>query len=264
MTLSRRSMLAAGAALPFLRVPARAATQPGKLIFGLSSYPPTLAPWANGGTAAATAKLMFHRGLLGYGPDGKLRGELAESFEHAPDGAWVFKLRDAFFHNGQPVTSADVAWTIAEVAGEKSTAYLRGECQRIAKVETPDAKTVRLTTKEPMATLPLTMASYFLPILAKGSTEGSPIGVGAGPFKITAQERGVSIDLEAFDKFYRPGEPKVKSLRMIAYADENARVAALQAGDVDLIEYVPWQSMSGIEKDPRLSLQTTEGPFMYL
>jgi len=264
MEISRRSLIAAGAALPFLRLSARAATTAGNLVFGLSSYPPTFAPWANGGTAAATAKLMFHRGLLGYAADGKLRGELAESWERAEDGAWVFHLRDAVFHNGQPVTSADVAWTLEQVAGEKSTAYLRGECQRIAKIETPDPKTVRLTTKEPMATLPLLVASYFLPILAKGSSDGVTTGVGAGPFKIVGQERGVSIDFEAFDKFYRPGEPKLKSVRMIAYADENARVAALQAGDVDLIEYVPWQSMAAIEADPKLVLQTTEGPFMYL
>src|SRR6516165_6997141 len=108
MEISRRSLIAAGAALPFLRLSARAATTAGNLVFGLSSYPPTFAPWANGGTAAATAKLMFHRGLLGYAADGKLRGELAESWERAEDGAWVFHLRDAVFHNGQPVTSADV------------------------------------------------------------------------------------------------------------------------------------------------------------
>ena len=51
MTLSRRTLLASGASLPFLRVPARAATTPGRLVFGLSSYPPTMAPWANAGTA---------------------------------------------------------------------------------------------------------------------------------------------------------------------------------------------------------------------
>ena len=106
MIATRRSLLAAGAALPFLRVSARAATTPGKLVFGLSSYPPTMAPWANAGTAAATAKLMFHRGLLGYDPNGNLRGELAEKWEHADDGAWVLHLRDAVFQNGAPVTSA--------------------------------------------------------------------------------------------------------------------------------------------------------------
>jgi ABC-type transport system substrate-binding protein len=264
MTLTRRSLFTAGAALPFLRVPARAAATPDQLIFGLSSYPPTMLPWANAGTAAATAKLMFHRGLLGYGPDGALRGELAEKWEHAEDGAWVFHLRDAVFQNGAPVTSADVAWTIEQVAGEKSTAYFRAEMQRLARVETPDAKTVRMVTKEPTATLPFLAASYFLPILAKDSTKNNPLGVGAGPFVLTNQERGVALDFKAFDKFYRPGLPKLKALRMVAYADENLRVAALQAGDVDLIEYVPWQSMPGIEADPKLALQSTPGPFMYL
>jgi ABC-type transport system substrate-binding protein len=264
MHLTRRALLATGAALPFLRHPARAAVTQGKLVFGLSSYPPSMAPWANAGTAAATAKLMFHRGLLGYSPDGTLRGELAETWEHADDGAWVFHLRDAMFHNGATVTSADVAWSIEQVAAEKSTAYLRAEMQRLTRVETPDAKTVRLYTKTPSATLPLVMASYFLPILAKGSTADQPLGIGAGPFLLTGEERGVSLDFKAFDKFYRPGLPRLKTVRMVAYADENLRVAALQAGDVDLIEYVPWQSMPSIEADPKLSLQNTSGPFMYL
>ncbi|HKD73972.1 MAG TPA: ABC transporter substrate-binding protein [Ktedonobacterales bacterium] len=264
MKTPRRSLLAAGAALPFLRIPARAATTPGRLVLGLSSYPPTMAPWANAGTAAATAKLMFHRGLLGYGPDGMLRGELAEAWDHAEDGAWVLHLRDAVFQNGAPVTSADVAWTIEQVAGGKSTAYLRAEMQRITRIETPDPKTVRLTTKEPIATLPYLLASYFLPILARDSTKDNPLGIGAGPFVMTHEERGVALEFKAFDKFYRPGLPKLKTVRMIAYADENLRVAALQAGDVDLIEYVPWQSMPTIEADPKLSLQTTPGPFMYL
>ena len=140
-----------------------------------------MAPWANAGTAAATAKLMFHRGLLGYDANGNLRGELAEKWEHADDGAWVLHLRDAVFQNGAPVTSADVAWTIEQVAGEKSTAYLRAEMQRITKIDTPDAKTVRLVTKEPIATLPYLLASYFLPILAKDLDQGQSAGYRRGP-----------------------------------------------------------------------------------
>jgi len=46
---------------------------------------------------------------------------------------------------------------------------------------------------------------------------------------LKAQERGVSLDLAAFDKFYKPGLPKVKNLKVIVYADENLRAAALQA-----------------------------------
>src|SRR6185503_7400964 len=101
-------------------------------------------------------------------------------------------------------------------------------------------------------------------ILARNSTKDNPLGIGAGPFLLTDEERGVALEFKPFDKFYRPGMPKLKLVRMVAYADENLRVAALQAGDVDLIEYVPWQSMPSIEADPNLALQTTPGPFMYL
>lgn len=262
--LTRRGMIAAGAALPFLSRQSRAATTPGKLVFGLSSYPPSLSPWANTGTAAATARLMFHRGLLGYGPDGAMRGELAESWDRAPDGAWVFKLREAYFHNGKKVTAEDVAWCLEQIAAEKSTAYLRAQMQDIAKVETPDPRTIRLTTKAPSVTLPLNFASFYAPIIAKDSFKESPHGVGCGPFVLSGEERGVALDFTAFNRFYRPGLPKLKSLRLVAYADENLRVAALQAGDVDLIEYVPWQSMTAIEGDGSLAMQSTPGPFMYL
>ena len=259
MQLHRRTLLIAGAAIPFLGREARAVKTPGQLIFGLSSYPPSMAPWANAGTAAATAKLMVHRGLLGYAPDGSIRGELAESWERDGDTAWVFKLRDATFHNGAKLTSADVKWTVDQVAAEKSTAFLRTEMQRIERVETPDPRTARIITKAPSATLPLLFASYFLPICANGTAD-----MGAGPFVLKGQERGNWLEFEAFDKFYRPGNPKLKKVRMVAYADENLRAAALQAGDVDLIEYVPWQSMQAIDDDPRLKLDATEGPFMYV
>jgi peptide/nickel transport system substrate-binding protein len=264
MRLSRRSLIASGAVLPFLRSAVRAAT-PGKLIFGLSSYPPNLFPWGNAGTAAATAKLAMFRSLLGFGPQGELRGELAEAWARDPkDGAWVFHLRQAKFHNGDPVTAADVAYTLDQVGDSSSTAYLRAETQNIARVDTPDPHTVRIHTKEPDVVLPLLMASPYLPICAKGSADHNGLGVGAGPFVPVSQERGVAIEFAAFPGYYRPGLPKLKTLRMVAYQDENLRVAALQSGDLDLIEYVPWQAMGAIEKDSRLALQTTNGPFMYL
>jgi peptide/nickel transport system substrate-binding protein len=134
--------------------------------------------------------------------------------------------------------------------------------QGIEKIETPDARTVRIVMKQPTATLSEWLASYHLPIVSRKSAGGEAIG--AGPFVLKAQERGVSLEVEAFAKYYKPGLPKLKGIRAIAYADENLRVAALQAGDVDLIEYVPWQSMETIAKEPKLRLDATDGPFMYL
>lgn len=264
-TASRRAVLAGSAAcamLPFVRMPGARAATPGVLTFGLSSFPPSIQPWANTGTAAATVKLMIYRGLTSYGPDGALRGELAESWQPIGTQGWEFKLRDARFQNGEKVTSADVKWTIEQIAAERSTAYFRAEMQGVERVETPDDRTVRIMLKNPVATLPIMMASYHLPIISRNSPRGQ--FVGAGPFTIKAQERGVSIELEPFPGFFRAGLPKLKRIRAIAYADENLRVAALRSGDVDLIEYVPWQSMDAISADPALKLDTVDGAFMFL
>jgi peptide/nickel transport system substrate-binding protein len=264
--ITRRAALSgaalAGAAL--LARPARAAAKPGHLNFGLSTYPPTIQPWANSGGAAATVKLLIYRSLLSYDRDGKLRGELAESWDRDGETGWRFVLRDATFQNGKPVTSADVKWTLQQVAAEKSTAYLRNEFQGVADIATPDARTVIVTMKQPTATLPLWLASAHMPIIAAGSTDNGGTPVAAGPFAVSAQERGVSIDLVASDKYYRPGLPKLKTLRLVAYPDESLRVAALLSGDVDLIEYVPWQSFDTVQKNPALKLDSTLGPFMNL
>jgi len=260
--LDRRALLAGAAALPFLRSHSARASTPGNMVFGLSSYPPTIEPWANGGTASATVKLMIHRGLTSFAADGSAQGELAESWTREGDRIWVFKLRAAKFHNGDPVTAEDVKWSFEQIGDPASTAYFRAEMQRIDKIETPDARTVRIVTKEPLVTLPLWLASFHMPVISPKSTKA--LAIGAGPFVITGQERGVSIDLARFDDYYKPGLPKLKTLRAVAYADENLRVAALHSGDVDLIEYVPWQAMDEIAADPALKLDTTDGPFMYL
>ena len=267
MAFPRRTLLAAGlsgAALPFLTRPGRAAAHDGSLRFGLSSYPPSFQPWVQAGSAAGTITLLTHRGLLSYDAQGQLRGELAEHWERDGDAGWIFHLRDAVFHNGAPVTSDDVKWSLEQVVAEKSTAYMRGQFLAVDRVETPDARTVRLVMKQPTSTVPIWLAAYEMPIVAKGSLDKAGLGIGCGPFVTGAIDRGVSIQLTAFDKFYRPGRPKLKSINVIVYADETARVAALHAGDVDLIEYVPWQSMAGIEADPKLKLETTDGPFMYV
>ncbi|TCR67075.1 ABC transporter substrate-binding protein [Bosea sp. BK604] len=266
MTISRRSLLQAGLAAPALLSPLlsqRAVAQKagGIIRYGLSAFPPNLQPWVSTGASAGTVKMLINRSLVGYGPNGELRGELAESWALDKDGAWVFKLRQGcLFHNGEPVTADDVKWSIEQIAGEKSTAYMRAQFQGVERIEIPDPQTIRLVTKQPEATLPTWFGNYNTFIIWRKSQPNEPIG--AGPFRLAGQERGTSLDLVAFDKYYKPGFPKLKGIRFVVYADENLRNAALMSGDVDMIEYVPWQSMAAVEADQRLKLDSVEGPFM--
>jgi peptide/nickel transport system substrate-binding protein len=261
--LSRRSWLAGGAAAAMLARPGRARAASDTLRFGLSTYPPSLAMWQNGGAAAGTVKIQISRSLVSYDAQGNLRPELAESWGQPDPVTTVFKLREAAtFHDGSKVDADAVRNYFETVAAPNSTAYLRSTFQQIARIDTPDAATVKVTLKEPSASFLLQLATYHAGMLAPKSTEQNQIG--AGPYRITDVERGTHIDLEAFAGYYRPGKPATRKLRFQVYADENLRVAALQAGDVDLIEYVPWASMKAIEANPKLSLLTTDGAYMCL
>jgi peptide/nickel transport system substrate-binding protein len=261
MTPTRRALLAAGTALPFLRNPARAQPESGILRFGLSAFPPNLQPWVSTGASAGTVKMLIHRRLVSYDAKGELRGELAESWSRDAEGAWIFKLREgARFQNGEPVTAEDVKWNIEQIAGDRSTAYMRAQFQQVSRIETPDSRTIRLVTKEPVAPLPHWFTGYNMGLIWRKSEANAPIG--AGPFRLVGQERGTSVELEAVPNHFQAGLPKVRGIKFVVYADENLRAAALQSGDVDMIEYVPWQSMGMVEADPRLKLDAVEGPFM--
>ncbi len=264
--MNRRDFLGAtlGAAggLAFLGPRRLTAQEGGTLRFALSAFPPSFEAWTSTGTAAGTVKLMMHRGLLSYDAAGKLRGELADSWEVDDDGVWTFTLRDAQWHDGSSVTAADVAWTVAEAAKPDSAAFRQSQMALITRVETPDARTVRMHTAEPLAVLPGWFAHYHMPILKSG--EANDTHIGAGPFVLDEIERGVSVRLRAFDGYYKPGLPKLAGIEAIVYSDENLRVAALEAGDVDLAEYVPWQAMAQVEQNRDLKLDVVDGPFMYL
>ncbi|MEY8828597.1 ABC transporter substrate-binding protein [Sedimentitalea sp. XS_ASV28] len=264
--LNRRDFIAASlagvSALSFLGPRELMAQEGGTLRFALSTFPPSLAAWTSAGTAAGTIKLMIHRGLLSYGPDGMLRGELAEDWSVDDAGVWTFTLREAHWHDGSPVTAEDVAYTVAEAAKPDSAAFRQGQMALITKVETPDTRTVKMHTSEPLAVLPGWFAHYHMPIIKTGESPETEIG--AGPFTLDSVERGVSLSLKAFDGYYKEGLPKLAGVEAIVYADENLRVAALEAGDVDLAEYVPWQAMAQVEENQALKLDVTDGPFMYL
>ena len=268
----RRAILKGGAAaavgigtLPVWARHARASGH-GGIVFGLSSYPPSLHPWKNVGTAALTVKYQMYRGLLAYDASGALRSELAETWEAEDAQTYRFDLRkNATFHDGSPVTSADVKATFDAMAAEDSVAFLRVALGIIDSIEAPDDHTIRFRLKEPSATFVYMAASPYALIVSQGSLAGEPENyIGAGPYQVTNIERGTRIDMEAFAGFYKAGLPRSESLSFVAYKDENLRVAAIEAGDVDIIEYVPWQSMDAVDSNDDLVLDTTSGPFMYL
>lgn len=269
MILDRRTLLkltaASGAAMALGARASFAQAPSDTLRIGLSTYPPHLKPWVNVGYAGQLVSSLINRFLMAYTPEGQLVGELAESFEQDGDRAWTVKLKEATFSNGQPVTAADVEWNIETIKAEGSGAYTRDAMLEVEKVEIVDERTFRLLTKTPNASLPSLFANPFLPIVARESTATQDHGIGAGPFTLANAERGVALDFEASPHYFKSGLPTFKKVRVVAYADENLRVAAITAGDVDVIDYVPWSAMDQLDADANVALETVAtGAFMFL
>lgn len=242
----------------------------GTLYFGLSGEPSTIDTTINAGTAARTIRLAIHRGLLNYGPDGKLSQELAASYDVSPDAlTYTFKLRDAQFHDGSPVTAEDVKASIERITAADSKATYRNELGVIKTIETPDAKTVVLTLDKPFVPLIHYLAlpeSAIVPAawISAHGMDPNATPIGAGPFKYANWERGRELTVEKFDAYYKQGKPHLDDVHYVFYADENTRVNALKSGDVDIIDYVPWKDADSIEADSSLKLASTTGPFMML
>ena len=236
------------------------------LTYALSAYPPNLRPFEHTGAAARTVKMLLNRGLLMFGVDGRIHPEVAESWEQTTPTTYTFRLREnAFFHNGDPVTAEDVKYSLAQIVAPGSTAFFRRDFEVVEKVEALSPKVVVITLKQATASFPAMIAAAHAPIISARAGMANPNNpVGCGPFTLAASERGTSLTFRANRRFYKPGQPKADTVRFLVYADDTLRVSALLAGDVDIIEYVPWQAMQSLGSNPAIELQSAVAAFMYL
>ncbi|HEX2277921.1 MAG: ABC transporter substrate-binding protein [Candidatus Tectomicrobia bacterium] len=190
---------------------------------------------------------------------------LAEHFEFANDAkSATFRLRPGLkFHNGEPVTPADVKFTYEQYRGAKAD-VLKNMTQGI---EVVDDRTVRFHFHRPFLDFPLIFgtanvsgAGWIVP--AKYYQQVGPDRfkqqpIGAGPYRLVRQEPGVRLEFEAFTDYYRPVH--VKSFTVLSVPEDATRAAMLERQEADIIYLVPGElidtvrSMSGVMLAPVLS-----------
>src|SRR5512132_4039179 len=97
---------------------------------------------------------LVYSTLTRLGPDLLVQPDLAESWTISSDGKQItFKLRPAKFHNGDPVTSADVKFTLERIMNADTKAVARAWFGDIDRIESPDPRTVVLQLKQPNVAL---------------------------------------------------------------------------------------------------------------
>ena len=203
--------------------------------------------------------------LLKRDAQARLQLDLAESYRAIDDTTWEFRLRDTRWTDGRPVTAEDVAFTIARLPNvPNSPGGFQGSLIGITGTEILDARTIRLRTAGPAPLVPTNMAAFA--IVAKHLTEGAGtadfnsgrIAIGAGPFRLVSYTPGERVVLERNDGFY--GEkPHWARATFRFITNDAARVAAVRAGDVDLIDQVPTTDLARLSADPALRTSQIAG-----
>jgi peptide/nickel transport system substrate-binding protein len=144
--------------------------------------------------------------LVEYDRDFGLRPCLAESWETPGPNAWVFRLRSGVrFHDGAPLTAADAAASLLR-ARDHSESLLASHFAPVASVTAPDARTVAIATRSPIADLP-----HFLTAAGIVPAGREPDGVGTGPYRLVSRTEE-AVALSAFDGYWG-GRPAMRELR---------------------------------------------------
>jgi peptide/nickel transport system substrate-binding protein len=155
----------------------------------------------------------------------------------------VFFLRkDVKWHDGQPFTSKDVKFTFDVVREAKdAAAKLRINPRKewygnVEAIETPDASTVVFRLKRPQPSLLTMLASGYSPVLPAHVplAEHRSKCIGTGPFKFKEWKRGEGVELVKNPDYFIKGRPYLDGIHYIIIVERGTRVAALQAGQVDV------------------------------
>jgi peptide/nickel transport system substrate-binding protein len=226
---------------------------------GLAAPPTSFDPHYHAHTPSLALQSHVFEGLVRTDPDMRLRPVLAREWAPLPGGdGWEFRLDPAArFHDGAPVTAADVAASIARVAAiPNSPGRYTSNTAQIAAAETAGPHLLRLRTHGPAPLLPALLGGVLVVperIAREAATADFNAGraaVGSGPYRLREYVPGDRVVLERHDAWWGgPPEPWTRvAFRVVA--NGAARVAALRAGDVALIEAVPARDAAALGRDP--------------
>lgn len=202
---------------------------------------------------------VVYAGLLTRNATGELVPELAESYTVSEDGrTYTFILKnDIHFHDGTPLTSSDIAFTVKHIQDPAIRSTLATRWANVV-VETPDTRTVVFTLPQPLSSFVEECTVGILPEHTWGALNGDEYAhtelnirpIGAGPYKVSRvdfDESGIATQyhLGRFSE-YALGAPYLKQLLFTIYRNQEAMYTAFVNNEVDAIAGVHGTEISAI------------------
>lgn len=232
----------------------------GSLSEGIVGAPKFINPLLAVSDADQDLTALVYSGLMRRGPNGTPIPDLAQSYAVSDDGlVYTFVLKHGLvFHDGTPLTSSDVAFTISQSQASTIRSDVRGRWDGVT-VETPDAETVRFILKKPYVSF---LDNTTLGILPRHiwekltsdtflSSDRNIDAVGSGPYQIDSVARTrdgkgvVSYTLKSFTHFAL-GKPYIDTITLYFYQDGDAALAALKSGAIESLSSIPPESAQAV------------------
>jgi peptide/nickel transport system substrate-binding protein len=194
--------------------------------------------------------------------------ELAESWRVVDPTTWQFKLRRGVkFHNGEEFNAEAIKFTLDGVLEPERKTRQRPTYAAFKEVRVDDPYTVSFITHKPYAiTLTQIQALMIMPpgyVKKVGWEEFGRKPVGTGAFKLREWQKDVRVVLEAHDGYWK-GKPRVRTLAFKPIPEDASRIAALQRGEVDIIDALPYDRIREIEGSPTLRISQRQGEQIYI
>ncbi|PZG21249.1 ABC transporter substrate-binding protein [Nonomuraea aridisoli] len=220
--------------------------------------------------AVRLVSTSIHRMMYGFltVPDSKTlqpSPDLAESWTTSEDGlTWTFKIRQAKWSDGQPVTAEDAAWTFNKIMTDEAAKTANGPAVENFESVTANGQELTIKLKAPQAS----MLENPIPIMPKHAWESVTDMANydaekyptpsSGPFIATEHKKDQYVKLQANPNYWR-GKPKLDELQVIFYANPQAAIAGLKTGEIDLIGRLNPPEYEAILNDPNITAWNTQG-----
>jgi peptide/nickel transport system substrate-binding protein len=213
------------------------------LTIGTPEEPDTINPLASTSVWGWKFMRMYYDKLVRLNPDAEPELWAAESIERPDDTTVEVTLREGMtFHDGEPVTASDVAFSY-QYNIDHEFGYYMPFLSVIESIETPDDRTVVFHLAEPFGSFVNVTLSQIviLPEHIWGEidnpTELAPEDIptlGSGPFEFDRYDRGEYKSLTVFDEHWTAGDFDIDGIDYHIYADAEGVFTGLQTGEIDM------------------------------
>jgi peptide/nickel transport system substrate-binding protein len=260
-------------------VPPTAVPGRSTLVVAIARAPASLDPADHRTRESETVIRNMYDGLVTRDNTSGVHLEIAESFNWLDNKTLEFKLRKGIkFHDGSEMKADDIVFTYERTIKDNAiefpqphTSPRKGLIEPLVSIEKKDDYTVVMRFKAPYPTAlqmivhhQIVSKAYVGKVGTKGLVE-KPMG--SGPFKFVSAKTGLEeVILERFDDYFG-GAPDLKPVgkacvprAVFRVIPENStRVAALLAGEADIIAEVPAELVDTLKKVPGIQVKSVAG-----